>query len=151
MLGINDYDDQGNLRPGLLIPFLILYLGRYLLYGPISMLASRGNFSYDINFLAIQNPFLFVTSVPPIFLGFLLLAKRLPKDSFRHFVWQGGREVLLVTSLVQFSVSLIFSLLDKKLGPLIFLSHFFDLVVIFIIVKSYRISIFFSSTNHRST
>ena len=145
MLGINDYDDQGNLKLGLLIPFLILYLGRYLLYGPISMLASRGNFSYDMDFLAIQNPFLFATSVLPIFLGFLFLARRLPKGSFRLFVWQRGREVLVVTSLLQFSVSLIFSVFDKKLVPLIFLSHFFDLVVVFIIVKSYRISIFFSS------
>ena len=48
-LGIDDYDDRGNVKTGLFLQFALVYFSRFLLYGPISLLAGRG-LRYDVSF-----------------------------------------------------------------------------------------------------
>ena len=74
-LGIDDYDDSGNIKSGLFLQFALVYFSRFLLYGPISLLAGRG-LSYDLSFLTDLPPGLMIASIPSTVLLFFLLAGR---------------------------------------------------------------------------
>ena len=142
-LGINDYDDRGNIKPGLMIPFFVVYFGRYLLFGLVSVLAGRGN-SLDLTFLTNHHPLLMITSVLPLSLGLLILVKDIPKSSIRAGLWSRGREILVGTGLVQIFSVLVIDFSSGQITSTSIAAQFFTGYLVYLVFINPRVKLFFS-------
>ena len=141
-LSINDFDDEGRLKPGLVLPFLVIYYGRYFFLGPLSLFAGRGN-SYDLAFLTNHHPLLMLTSVLPMFLGLLMLTKNPKRTKQGSALWVKGRGILLSTALIQLTFNSFLSVPGEGI-TLVFLSaQFFNLYLIYFLYRSERLKAFF--------
>ena len=103
MFSINDYDDKGVLKPGIFLILIIAFTARFLLFGPLSLIARRGlrTREVDMSFITDVSPFEMVSSVPPVVILFLVLARGVNSPNWMKVTWMRGREILLVTVLVQ--------------------------------------------------
>ena len=142
-LGINDYDDRGNIKPGLMIPFFVIYFGRYLLLGILSPLAGRGN-SLDLTFLTNHHPLLMMSSVLPVILGLLILVKDIPKSSIRAGLWSRGREILVVTGLVQIFSVLVIDYSNGQITSTSIAVQFLTAYLVYLVFTTPRVKLFFS-------
>ena len=142
-LRINDYDDKGNIKPGLMIPFFVIYFGRYLLFGVVSLVAGRGN-SLDLEFLTNHHPLLMMTSVLPVSLGLLILAKDIHKSSIRAGLWSRGREILVATGLVQIFLVLVIDYSNGQLNSISIAAQLINIYLVYAVFTSLRVKLFFS-------
>ena len=106
--GIDDYDENGNLRMGLILPLLVIVYSRFLLYGPISLIGGRaGNpmgksSALDLSFLTNFSPFLVLSSILPVIILYLLLYREKRGTYPFSWLWDNGRAILIISALSQF-------------------------------------------------
>tara|TARA_B100001093_G_C26718866_1_gene966906 strand:- start:375 stop:836 length:462 start_codon:yes stop_codon:yes gene_type:complete len=141
-LGINDYDNRGNIRPGLMIPFFVIYFGRYLLSGILSPLAGLNN-SFDLTFLTNHHPLLMMTSVLPVSLGLLILVGDIHKSNIRATLWSRGREILVATGLVQIFSVLVIDYSKSQVTETSIAAQFFTAYMVYLVFTNPRVKLFF--------
>ncbi len=111
MYSIDDYDNKGVLKPGIFLLIANLYVARFLLFGPLSLLAKFRGFSrgpsLDTSFLTDVSPFEMLSSIPAVVLLFILLARNADSGNWMRWTWRNGRIILLSCLLSQIAVQLI--------------------------------------------
>jgi hypothetical protein len=108
---IDDYADDGTLKPGLFLTLMVAVSARFLLYGPLSLLASRGgitgkNSYLDVSVLDVDSPFLMLASIPPAVILFILIARNKNSPDLARKIWAKGR--VIMTACVSFQLALQF-------------------------------------------
>ena len=103
---IDDFTDHGVLKPGLFLTLIVMVLSRFLLYGPLSLLASRGgitggNSYIDVSVLSVDSPFLMLASIPPVVILYILVARNNGSSDLIRNIWKHGRLILLVSVVCQ--------------------------------------------------
>ena len=103
---IDDFTDHGVLKPGLFLTLIVMVLSRFLLYGPLSLLASRGgitggNSYIDVSVLSVDSPFLMLASIPPVVILYILVARNKGSGDLIRNIWKHGRLILLVSVVCQ--------------------------------------------------
>ena len=104
MFSINDYDNKGVLKPGIFLILIIVFTARFLLFGPLSLIARRGlrtSREVDMSFLTNVSPFEMLSSIPPVVILFLMLARGVNSPSWMKVVWMKGKEIMLATAAIQ--------------------------------------------------
>ena len=147
-LSIDDYDEKGNIRPGLVTIFIFIYCSRYLFLGPLSILAKRaGNFgnatSLDTSFLTNISPFLMISSIPSVLLLYLVIYRSEESSKFMKYLWRKGKAVLIISILGQISINLSINMEINVNGwpNLVILA--LNLYLIFFIFKSEKLKLYF--------
>ncbi|MBO6556870.1 MAG: DUF2919 family protein [Pseudomonadales bacterium] len=111
MFSINDYDDKGVLKPGTFLIIANLYVARFLLFGPLSLLAKFRGFSsgpsLDTSFLTDVSPFEMLSSIPATVVLFIMLARSPQSAAWMRRTWDRGRLVLLACLSVQIIIQVI--------------------------------------------
>ena len=99
---IDDFTDDGVLKPGLFLTLIVAVLSRFLFYGPLSLLASRGGNSYiDVSVLSVDSPLLMLASIPPVVILYILVARNSASRELIRNIWKHGRLILLVSVVCQ--------------------------------------------------
>ncbi|MBO6658794.1 MAG: DUF2919 family protein [Pseudomonadales bacterium] len=102
MYSIDDYDNAGSLKPGGLLIVSTLFVSRFLLFGPLSLLARRtrvGSNNLDLSFFTDVSPFEMLSSIPAFALLVIMLLRNSNSPSWVRLIWRNGR-LLLITSVV---------------------------------------------------
>ena len=99
---IDDFTDDGVLKPGLYLTLIVTVSSRFLLYGPLSLFASRGgitgaNSYIDVSVLSVDSPFLMLASIPPVVILYILIARNNGSRKLIRNIWKHGRLILLVS------------------------------------------------------
>jgi len=104
---IDDYADDGTLKPGLFLTLMVGVSARFLLYGPLSLLASRGGNTYlDVSVLDVDSPLLMLASIPPVVILFILIARNKNSSDLARKIWAKGR--VIMAACVSFQLALQF-------------------------------------------
>jgi hypothetical protein len=103
---IDDFTDDGVLKPGLFLTLIVAALSRFLFYGPLSLLASRGgitggNSYIDVSVLSVDSPFPMLASIPPVVMLYILVARNSASRELTRNIWKHGRLILLVSVVCQ--------------------------------------------------
>jgi hypothetical protein len=110
-LGIDDYTADGTLKLGLFLTLLVLVPSRFLLYGPLSLLASRGgitggNSYLDVSVLNVDSPFLMLASIPPVLILFILVARNKNSPDLARKTWANGKVIMVASLICQLALQL---------------------------------------------
>ncbi len=144
-LGIDDYDDSGNIKTGFFLQFSLVYFARFLLYGPVSLLAGLG-LRYDLSFLTDLPPGLMITSIPPTILLFFLLAGRsLIKSRMVEVFFNNGKLILIGVGILQLILLVYGNFSVQNLSNVFLIGLFFNFLMVFLVWKSERIELVFKS------
>ena len=150
MLGIDDYDDHGNLKTGLFLQFSLVYFSRFLLYGPMSLLAGRG-LRYDLSFLTDLPPALMISSIPTTVLLFLVLVgKSFIKSMPIEIFFKNGKVILIGVGISQIILLCYDRLSESNLSNVFLAGLIFNLLMVFLVWKSERIELVFKSIKEQS-
>ena len=103
---IDDLTDDGVLKLGLFLTLIVAVLSRFLFYGPLSLLASRGgitggNSYIDVSVLSVDSPLLMLASIPPVVILYILVARNSACRELIRNIWKHGRLILLVSVVCQ--------------------------------------------------
>ena len=145
-LGIDDYDDRGNVKTGLFLQFALVYFSRFLLYGPISLLAGRG-LRYDVSFLTDVSPALMIASIPTTVMLFLLMVRRsVTRGRVIETLFKNGKMIMLGSGILQIILVVYDNFLfsnPSKLSNILLTGLFFNFLMVFLVWKSERINLVF--------
>ena len=146
---IDDYSDEGILKPGAFLVMVILYSSRYLLYGPLSLLAQRrgpgsSGGKLDVSFLSVDSPFEILVSVPAILILCTILFRRADSKPITRKVWQNGRALLVLGALGQLAILLIETSGSRHVETYILVGGFLNLYVLYYLATSNRVKDVFS-------
>lgn len=116
---IDDFNKDGTLTPGTFLIIVSIYISRYLLFGPISLIASRRGFSgggkMDLSFLTNVSPFEMLSSIPAVLLLFLIVRRNSKSPAYLKFTWRHGRILLILSLLVQLIIKLANTITEQQL------------------------------------
>lgn len=116
---INDFNDEGILNPGTFLIMILLYSSRYMLYGPLSIIASRAGrmggsgLNLDLSFLTVDSPFEMLVSVPATIILFIMFIRSKESKQITRTIWRNGKP-LLITGIVGQLVLKGLDLLDEN-------------------------------------
>ncbi len=106
---IEDLDEQGAVKPNLLIYLVSAFLSRQFFYAPLSLLASRrgrgqrgsGGQDLDLSFLIVTSAWEFVACIPGALVLFLLLRDKSNAGPKISGLWLKGRLILFIGLFAQ--------------------------------------------------
>lgn len=105
---INDFNEEGILTPGTFLGLVTFYIARFLLFGPLSLLAKNRGFSgggsLDTSFLTDVSPFAMLSSVPAVLIIYAMFARNENSHVFIKRLWHWGRPLLLFSLLAQMAI-----------------------------------------------
>lgn len=159
MYSIDDYDEKGILKPGILLLLAELYVARFMLFGPLSLIASFRPMgtgpSLDLSFLTDVSPFEWFSSIPAVFLLFMLLAKSENSGKWLRGVWHQGAKILAFSVIAQLSIQIIRIADGGSLGMDQFVMGLINLYLVYYFVLGKRPKLVFSmfpeKTQEKST
>lgn len=119
MYSIDDYDNNGTLKPGIYLILATAYTSKFLLFGPLSLIARRSRISsqnMDLSYFTDVSPFEMLTSIPAVVLLFIMLARKSTSPNWMRWVWRNGRGLLVVSLGLQLSLIAINAFSDPQLS-----------------------------------
>ena len=110
MYSIEDYDEKGILKPGALLILAVLYVARFMLFGPLSLLAAFRPMGVgpklDLSFLTNVSPFEMLSSIPAVIILFIMLARSETSANWMRWVWEHGVKILVISVIAQLSIQI---------------------------------------------
>ena len=146
---VDDFTADGILKPGIFLILATVYSSRYLLYGPLSLIASRrgrgsSGAELDLSFLSVDSPFLMLLSIPAAIILFIMLSRSKESKPFFRMVWKYGKALLVLGAIGQLGL-LIFDVIDgKSQGVPMFAAGFVNAYVLYYLLTSARVKDVFS-------
>jgi hypothetical protein len=103
---LNDLDDSGTLRPGGLLVTVMFFLCRQLLYGPITLVATRksrasSGAEIDMSFLTIHSGWEYAACIPAVIVIYLLFQRKKEAGPTIRKLWSHGHKFLLASTIAQ--------------------------------------------------
>jgi len=111
---IEDLDENGAVKPSLMMYFAALFLTRQLFYGPVSLLAKRGgrgskvsSSDLDLSFLLVTSVWEFVACIPGALMLFLLLKNKTESSARITTLWMRGQMIFLLGLAMQIAATIL--------------------------------------------
>ena len=104
MYSIEDYDNHGVLKPGFFLIACTAYVARFLLFGPLSLVAGRamrGREALDVSFLTDASPLEMLSSIPAVIILFIMLARKPNSPDWMKLMWKHARALLALSVSAQ--------------------------------------------------
>lgn len=106
---LDEISRDGVLIPGGMLILLTFYLSRFLLFGPLSLLAGKGGrgskiSNLDMSFLNVDSPFEMATSIPAVTILFIIWTRNQNSADWVRWIWRNGRLFLLFSVCSQLTV-----------------------------------------------
>lgn len=105
---LEDFNDDGLLLPGTFLTLVTFYIGRFLFFGPLSLLASNRGFSgggsLDLSFLTDVSPLAMFSSIPAAIVIYAMLARSPASSAFIKTLWKWGKLELIVCLMIQMAI-----------------------------------------------
>ena len=141
---IDEYRNDGTLLPGIFMILICLYLSRYLLYGPLSLIASRRGFGnsnakFDLSFMTVDSPFEMLTSIPAVLVLFVMLARTKKSKAWIRWIWANGSHMLQFCAVTQFGLLVVDFVQAGKLVLVLAVGAVFNLYVLYYVFANQRV------------
>lgn len=146
---IGDFDNNGILKPGAWLLLATVYLSRYVLYGPISIIASlrgRGGSGaqLDLSFLQLESPWELLLGVPSLLVLFAMMRRRAEAGELVRSIWRNGKSILIASVLLHlgFLAYEAYQMMGSRAGidPLTIISGIVDLYILYYLLTYTRIT-----------
>ena len=146
---IDDFNNDGVLKPGAFMTMVIMYSSRYLLYGPLSLLAARrgpgsSGGKLDLSFLSVDSPFEILVSVPAILVLSAILFRSKASKPITRTMWKNGKALLVLGTIGQLAILLIEISTSRHLEMFTLMGGFLNLYVLYYLLTSKRVKDVFS-------
>ena len=146
---VDDFTEDGILKPGMFLILVTMYSSRYLLYGPLSLIASRrgresSGAELDLSFMSVDSPFLMLVSVPAMTILFIMLSRSKESKPFFRMVWKYGKALLVLAAIGQLGLLVLDLINGQPLGLPMFVGGFVNAYVLYYLLTSARVKDVFS-------
>jgi len=146
---VDDFTEDGILKPGIFLILVTIYSSRYLLYGPLSLIASRkgrgsSGAELDLSFLSVDSPFLMLVSIPAAIILFIMLSRSKESRPFFRMVWKYGKALLVMGAVGQLGLLILNVINGQPLGLPMFVGGFVNAYVLYYLLTSERVKDVFS-------
>jgi len=147
---LDDYDSNHTLKPGTFLALIAIYSSRYILYGPLSLLAGkkgRGSpgAEMDLSFLKLESPMELIMCVPSILVIYAMMRRKPEAPQRVRAIWKNGRWLLLAATALHLGF-LLFNVFvaGRPIVTITIISGFIDLYIIHYLFRSTRVRDVFS-------
>ena len=135
--GIDEFNKDGILVPGLFLSFVTFYTARFLFYGPMSLVAGR-RVSGDFSFLTDVSPFAMISSIPASLILYAMFSRRVGSSQVIKKIWSLGQPLLLFSLIVQMVILGYEVLINEALSAVQIVYAFLNLFFIIYLIRSSR-------------
>ena len=142
---VDDFTEDLILKPGIFLILVTIYSSRYLLYGPLSLIASRSpGPELDLSFMSVDSPFLMLLSIPAVIILFIMLSRSKESKPFFRMVWKYGKALLVLGAVGQLGLLVLDVINGQPRGLLMFAGGFVNAYVLYYLLTSARVKDVFS-------